>query len=628
MSRKRRRPTYGRPRRKRKSSGASRATETAPIPPEQAPRSGDRSVVLPATMTVRDLADMLDLSPIDIIKELMNNGIMANINQGLDYETAAVVASDLGFEVAESAPVSEAESSEPSRRALIEVARQAEGKVSQRPPVVAVMGHVDHGKTSLLDAIRETNVAAGEAGGITQRIGAYQITKDDKKITFVDTPGHEAFTAMRARGAQVTDVAILVVAADDGVMPQTLEAIDHVRAANVPLIVALNKIDKENANPERVKQQLAEADVLIEEWGGDVVCAPVSAKERTGIENLLEMILLVSEVEDLTAGLDRPAMGTVLEGELDRSKGVVASLLVQMGTLRLGDVVVAGTASGRVRAMFDDGGNRIKEAGPSVPVAILGLNRVPEAGEIFKVIESDQAARRMVAERQRAGGETASRPSKGLTLDQVYELIQAGEVKELNLIIKADAQGSLQPLVDSLRKLGDEALRVRILHQGTGGVSESDIMLAVASRAVVIAFHVGVDTAARQMADSNMVDVRSYDVIYRLVDDIDRALKGLLDPVYEDVIIGKANVQATFRVRKLGGVAGLLVTEGKATRDALARVWRNDEMIYEGKVASLRRFTEDVGEVAAGFECGMGLEGFSKVEVDDIIEFYRKERVS
>jgi len=583
---------------------------------------------LPAIVTVRDLADMLDLSPIDVIKELMNNGIMANINQGLDYETAAVVASDLGFEVVESAPVSEAESSEPSRRALIEAARQAEGKVSQRSPVVAVMGHVDHGKTSLLDAIRETNVAAGEAGGITQRIGAYQITKDDKKITFVDTPGHEAFTAMRARGAQVTDVAILVVAADDGVMPQTLEAIDHVRAANVPLIVALNKIDKENANPERVKQQLAEADVLIEEWGGDVVCAPVSAKERTGIENLLEMILLVSEVEDLTAGLDSPAMGTVLEGELDRSRGVVASLLVQMGTLRLGDVVVAGTASGRVRAMFDDGGNRIKEAGPSVPVAILGLNSVPEAGEIFKVMESDQAARRMVAERQQAGEETTSRPSEGLTLDRVYELIQAGEVKELNLIIKADAQGSLQPLVDSLRKLGDEALKVRILRQGTGGVSESDIMLAVASRAVVIAFHVGVDTAARQMADSNMVDVRSYDVIYRLVDDIDRALKGLLDPVYEDVIIGKAKVQATFRVRKLGGVAGLMVTEGKATRDALARVWRNDEMIYEGKVASLKRFTEDVGEVAAGFECGMGLEGFSKVEVDDIIEFYRKERVS
>jgi len=583
---------------------------------------------LPAIVTVRDLADMLDLSPIDVIKELMNNGIMANINQGLDYETAAVVASDLGFEVVESAPVSEAESSEPSRRALIEAARQAEGKVSQRSPVVAVMGHVDHGKTSLLDAIRETNVAAGEAGGITQRIGAYQITKDDKKITFVDTPGHEAFTAMRARGAQVTDVAILVVAADDGVMPQTLEAIDHVRAANVPLIVALNKIDKENANPERVKQQLAEADVLIEEWGGDVVCAPVSAKERTGIENLLEMILLVSEVEDLTAGLDRPAMGTVLEGELDRSKGVVASLLVQMGTLRLGDVVVAGTASGRVRAMFDDGGNRIKEAGPSVPVAILGLSSVPEAGEIFKVMESDQAARRMVAERQQAGEETTSRPSEGLTLDRVYELIQAGEVKELNLIIKADAQGSLQPLVDSLRKLGDEALKVRILRQGTGGVSESDIMLAVASRAVVIAFHVGVDTAARQMADSNMVDVRSYDVIYRLVDDIDRALKGLLDPVYEDVIIGKAKVQATFRVRKLGGVAGLMVTEGKATRDALARVWRNDEMIYEGKVASLKRFTEDAGEVAAGFECGMGLEGFSKVEVDDTIEFYRKERVS
>jgi len=628
MSRKRRRNTYGRPRRKRKSSGASRPTEAAPIQPEQAPRSGDRSVVLPAIVTVRDLADMLDLSPIDVIKELMNNGIMANINQGLDYETAAVVASDLGFEVVESAPVSEAESSEPSRRALIEAARQAEGKVSQRSPVVAVMGHVDHGKTSLLDAIRETNVAAGEAGGITQRIGAYQITKDDRKITFVDTPGHEAFTAMRARGAQVTDVAILVVAADDGVMPQTLEAIDHVRAANVPLIVALNKIDKENANPERVKQQLAEADVLIEEWGGDVVCAPVSAKERTGIENLLEMILLVSEVEDLTAGLDRPAMGTVLEGELDRSKGVVASLLVQMGTLRLGDVVVAGTASGRVRAMFDDGGNRIKEAGPSVPVAILGLSSVPEAGEIFKVMESDQAARRMVAERQQAGEETTSRPSEGLTLDRVYELIQAGEVKELNLIIKADAQGSLQPLVDSLRKLGDEALKVRILRQGTGGVSESDIMLAVASRAVVIAFHVGVDTAARQMADSNMVDVRSYDVIYRLVDDIDRALKGLLDPVYEDVIIGKAKVQATFRVRKLGGVAGLMVTEGKATRDALARVWRNDEMIYEGKVASLKRFTEDVGEVAAGFECGMGLEGFSKVEVDDIIEFYRKERVS
>jgi translation initiation factor IF-2 len=571
---------------------------------------------------------MLDLSPIDIIKELMNNGIMANINQALDYETAAIVAGDLGFEVVESTPVSEAESSEPSRRDLIEAARQDEAKASQRSPVVAVMGHVDHGKTSLLDAIRETNVAEGEAGGITQRIGAYQITKDDKKLTFVDTPGHEAFTAMRARGAQVTDVAVLVVAADDGVMPQTLEAIDHVRAANVPLIVALNKIDKENANPERVKQQLAEADVLIEEWGGDVVCVPVSAKERTGIENLLEMILLVSEVEDLTADPDRPAMGTVLEGELDRSKGVVASLLVQMGTLRLGDVIVAGMTSGRVRAMFDDGGNRIEEAGPSIPVAILGLSKVPEAGEIFKVMESDQAARQEVTDRQQAGEDAASRSSEGLTLDQVYELIQAGEVKELNLIIKADAQGSLQPIVSSLLKLGDETLKARILRQGTGDVSESDIMLAVASRAVVIAFHVGVDTAARQMADSNKIDVRSYDVIYRLVDDIDRALKGMLEPVYEDVVIGKAKIQATFKVRRQGVVAGVMVTEGKVTRDALARLLRSDEVIYEGKVASLRRFTEDVGEVAAGFECGVGLEGFAKFEEDDIIEFYKKERVS
>ena len=591
---------------------------------------GERVIQVPPTLTVRELAALMKVSPIDVIKELMGNGIMANINQQIDFDTAAIVGTEMGFEVVPEAPKEEeapvTEEVMPMRERFI--ASEDPRKLRPRPPVVTVLGHVDHGKTTLLDAIRETNVVAGEAGGITQHIGAYQVEIASRKITFLDTPGHEAFTAMRARGAQVTDLAILVVAADDGVMPQTREAIDHARAAKVPIIVALNKIDRPNANPDRGKQELADQGLLVEGWGGDVICVPISAKQRQGIEDLLENILLVTEIAELKANPNRRAQGTVIEGELDERRGVTVTLLVQNGTLHVGDIVVIGEKYGKIRAMFNDRGERVREAGPSTPVAILGFPAVPAAGDSFEVAESERVAREIVNKRAGARREAGETVRRVITLDDLYQRMQAGEVKELNLILKADVQGSIEPIVKSLEELGDKDLKVRVLRQGTGNISESDIMLAIASSAIVVGFQVDIDTAAQRLADVDGVDVRRYDIIYKLIDDLDKALKGLLEPTYQDVIIGHAEVRAVFRISRKGNVAGSYVLDGQVTRNALARVRRNGNEIYTGKVASLKRFTEDVREVAAGYECGISLENFEDFQQGDIIECYTKERVS
>lgn len=591
----------------------------------EAPKGKRKAIEVPDIITVRELAELMKVSPIDVIKTLMNDGIIASINQSLDYETATIVAEDMGFRVKERVPPAPEAAPLPEKppRPL------EEARLPLRPPVVTVMGHVDHGKTSLLDVIRKADVVAGEAGGITQHIGAYQVEKQGKRITFIDTPGHEAFTAMRARGAQITDIAVLVIAADDGVMPQTIEAIDHARAAQVPIIVALNKMDKDNANPERVKQQLADIGLTVEDWGGDVICVPVSAKEQTGIENLLEMILLVAEMAELRANSKHPAVGTVIEGRLDRSKGPMATVLVQDGTLKVGDNIVVDDICGRVRAMFDDKGKRIRSAGPAVPAAILGLPAVPRAGDAFEVLPDERSSRALAAERVEQKREAPIRPSRILSLDDLYARIQAGKVKELNIILKADVQGSIEPLRDSLEKLGDEGLRVRIIRQATGNITESDIMLAIASQAIVIGFNVQTDPAARLMAEAEGVDARHYEVIYRLLDDIEKALKGLLEPTYKEMVIGHAEVRAIFDIPRKGKVAGLYVSDGKVMRDALARIARGDgEVVYDGQVSSLKRFAEDVDEVNVGYECGLGLENFKDFKEGDIIEFYRKERVS
>ncbi len=587
-----------------------------------------RVIELPAYLTVRELAQRMDVSPIDVIKQLMSDGIIATINQQIDYETAAIVASELGFEPREEAPPVSEEAGEEGPAPLWErlYAHEDPAKLRPRPPVVTVLGHVDHGKTSLLDAIRQTDVVASEAGGITQHIGAYQVEHRGRLITFLDTPGHEAFTAMRARGAHTTDIAVLVVAADDGVKPQTVEAINHARAARVPIIVALNKIDKPNAQPEKVKQQLSEVGLTPDDWGGDTLCVPVSAKKRIGLDDLLEAILLVADSHEIKANPDRPAVGTVLEARLDRSRGPTATVLVQNGTLRLGDALVAGTVSGRVRRMLDEQGRPVEEAPPSTPVLIIGLSDLPTAGDIFEVVPDERTARAITARRVQEKEQRAAETPAALTLDDLSRRVREGKIKELNLIVKADVQGSIEPIVASLERLGGEGLKLNIIHAAAGNITESDINLAVASRAIVVGFQVAVDPAARRMAESEGVDVRIYDIIYKLVDEVELALKGLLEPTYVDKVIGRAEVRATFDIPRVGRVAGCYVVEGEARRNARARVLRGGERLYDGQVASLKRFTKDVREVRTGFECGVGLEGFHDLEVGDIIEFYVKER--
>lgn len=589
-------------------------------------------IEVPDVLTVRELAELLASTPIAVIKELMRNGVMASINQQIDYDTAAIVAAEMGFEPRPITVVEEVPGSEeagPAWRHFYE--GEDPNKLIDRPPVVAVLGHVDHGKTSLLDKIRSTDVTAGEVGGITQHIGAYQVEQEGRKITFLDTPGHEAFTAMRARGAQGADVAVLVVAADDGVMPQTREALAHLRAANVPIVVALNKIDRDNANPDRVKQQLADLDLNPHEWGGNTLIVPVSAWTGDGIDDLLEAILMTTDETVIKANPSGNVAGTVLEASQVRGRGAMATLLVQNGTLRTGDVVLAGTAYGRIKAMFDDHGEEIKEALPSTPARVMGLNEIPAAGTIFGVVKNEKEARAVLAERAESlrGGAVEHLP---FTLEDLFARFQAGEAKELNLIIKADVQGSVEPIVSSLEKLSvkenDAELKVNILHTGTGDVTESDVMLASASKAIVIGFQVDVDNAARRRADSEGIDIRLYDIIYNLIDEVEKALEGLLEPVYDDVVIGAAEVRQVFKIPKSGVIAGSFIREGEAKRSAQARVLRNHQVIYQGSISSLKRFQEDVREVRTGFECGIGVDGFSDFQPGDIIQFTVRKRIS
>jgi len=588
-----------------------------------------RAIELPDFLTVRELAQTINESPIAVIKVLMSNGVMANINQQLDFDTAAVVCEEFGYtarSLAEiEAEIKAAEEAAPSPLWERFYAHEEPSALQPRPPVATMLGHVDHGKTSLLDAIRGTNVFAGEAGGITQHVGAYQVTHQGRKITFLDTPGHEAFTAMRARGAQGADIAILVVAADDGVMPQTREAIAHARAAKVPIIVALNKMDLPSANPERAKQQLAEMELVPDEWEGNTLVVPVSAKQQQGLDDLLEALLLVADEEKIVANPDRSAQGTVIEGEVDKSRGVTATLLVQNGTLTVGDTIIAGESYGRVRAMFDFRGQRTTSAQPSTPVAVLGLSEVPIAGQIFEVVKDEKTAREIIAERVADQiGQTRVRTAP--SLEEIFAQFQAGQAKTLNLIVKADVQGTLEPVIDSLHKLETGDLKLDIIHSDVGDVIESDVMLASASKAIIVGFQVNIDAAARRMADSEGVDIRTYQIIYKLIEDVDKALKGLLEPTYIDVSIGTAEVRATFRIRGAGVIAGCYVRSGIAQRSARARVFRNGEQLYDGQVSSLKRFQEDVREVRTDFECGVGLQGFDDFEEGDTIEFYVKER--
>jgi len=603
-------------RRKVASAGHAAQAKTPVAGKPEAKPEAKRAVVLPRRLTVKQLADILGVSGIDAIKCLMRNGVMANINQVVDYETAAIVAADLGFESKEEP---EAPQAAPKPR----IAETGKG-IKLRPPVVTIMGHVDHGKTKLLDAIRQTNVVDTEAGQITQHIGAYQVEIHGQKITFLDTPGHEAFTAMRARGAQVTDIAILVVAADDGVMPQTLEAINHAKAAGVPIVVAINKIDKPTANPDRVKQQLAENGVIIEEWGGDVIAVPVSAKRGDGIPDLLENLLIVAEILELKADPDRPAIGVVIEARLDSSRGPMATVLVQTGTLEIGGYVVVGDIWGKVKAMFDDKGKRVKKAGPSTPVGVLGLSSVPQAGDSLTVVSGEKEARAEVQRQQKE--KEMSSTSKVPKLSNLFAQIQAGNVKELSIILKTDVQGSIEPIRDSLERLGSGEVKVRIVHSGSGSITENDVLLAIASKGIIIGFNARPEPGAKRLAEQEGVDIRSYQVIYTLVEDVEKALAGMLEPTYVDVVEGHGEVRATFSTRQ-GKIAGVYVTDGKIGRGASARVLRKGQPVFEGQVSSLKHFKENVREIAAGFECGVGVEGFPEFEVGDIIETYRKEKM-
>jgi translation initiation factor IF-2 len=593
-------------------------------------KTSDHVIEIEPNLTVRQLAEKLGVSPINVIKELMNNGIMASINQPLDFDTAAIVGQEMGFEVVpyqepEEEEISAAEERPRLRQKLL--SEEDPTNLESRPPVVTVLGHVDHGKTTLLDAIRHANVVEGEAGGITQHIGAYQVTVDDRKITFLDTPGHAAFTAMRARGAMVTDIVILVVAADDGVMPQTREAIGHARAAGVPIVIAINKVDKAEANLDKVKQDLANEDLVVEDWGGEIIAVPISALRQEGIDELLENVLLTAEIADLKANPNRMAQGTVVEAKLDKKRGVTATLLVQNGTLKSSDTVVIGTSYGKVKAMFNDRGQPIKSAGPSTPISFLGLSEVPNAGNFFEAVKNKKEAEALITKRQEEADQAFSR-QRPMTLEDFLSRLQGGEIKELNLVIKADVQGSLEPIVTSLEGLGDQEHKVKILLQGTGNISESDISLALASDAIVIGFQVDIDAAARRLAEAEGVEIKTYKVIYNLIEDIELALSGLYEPIYEDRVTGHAQVRATFKLGNRGVVAGCYVIDGKIDHKAQIRVVRDRKLLYTDTIASLRRFTEDVDEVSTGYECGIVLENFKDFADGDILEAFVKERVN
>ena len=574
---------------------------------------------LEGQVTVSELAGHFDLPATQLITELMEMDVMASLNQPLSPESVELLADEHGFEVDYI--------EDPIEEELLAVCEDEGGQEILRKPVVTVLGHVDHGKTSLLDSIRSAKVTDGEVGGITQHIGAYQVDVNNKQIVFLDTPGHEAFTAMRARGAQITDIAVLVVAADDGVMPQTIEAINHVKAAQVPIMVAVNKIDKPDANPDRVKQQLSEHGLVSEEWGGDTIFVNVSAIRGDGIEELLEMILLLAEVGELKACPERTARGTVVEAKLDRGRGPVATVLVQDGTLRVGESLICGSIAGKIRAMNNDRGERIKSAGPSTPVEILGLSEVPLAGDAFQVVGDDKVARQ-VAEKRAAKLKEVSRRVQRVTLDDLFKQIQEGEVKDLNLILKADVQGSVEAVQDALNKLSLEEVQIKIIHTGVGAINESDIMLASASNAIVIGFNVRPDANARKLAEQDKVDVRLYRIIYEAIEDIKNAVTGLLKPIMKEVILGQAEVREIFKVSRLGNIAGSYVIEGKITRNAMIRVIRDGTVVHDnGKIDSLKRFKDDVKEVLTGYECGILLENFNDLNEGDIIEAYTMEQV-
>jgi translation initiation factor IF-2 len=587
---------------------------------ETGPPPISREITISEGITLKELSEKLDVKAALVMKKLMDRGIFATINQTLDSKLATEVARNFG---ASTATISYEEEA-------MQAVEEAEDvkDLEKRAPVVTIMGHVDHGKTSLLDAIREANVAGREAGGITQHIGAYHVEMNGRKIVFIDTPGHEAFTRMRARGAKVTDIVVLVVAADDGVMPQTLEAIDHARAAGVPIVVAINKIDKPDAQPERIKQQLSDRGLLAEDWGGDVVMVPVSAKTQQNLALLLEMILLVADMQDLKANPSRPAMGTVIEAQLDRGRGPVATVLVRNGTLHVGDFFICGAVFGKVRAMQNDRGAQIRKAGPSMPVEVLGLESLPEAGDDFQVVTDTAKAKQIVNFRDQKLREAALAKSSRLTLEQLHKQMEAGEVKELPIIIKTDVGGSAEVLTETLQKLSNEKVKVRVIHSGVGAINESDVLLASASNAIIIGFNVRPERNAAALADQERVDVRLHTIIYNLTDEIKLAMSGLLAPVFKDVYKGRAEVRETFRISKVGSVAGCLVQDGAITRDSAVRLLRDNAVVYTGKVGSLRRFKDDVSEVKSGMECGITLENYADVKQGDVIEAFVSERVA
>ncbi|MGM9551777.1 MAG: translation initiation factor IF-2 [Clostridia bacterium] len=577
-------------------------------------------ILIPDEITVGDLAKSLKCSPVEIIKRLMQLGIMATVNQSIGFDEASMIAEDMGAEVEKEVVVTLEEK-------LFNDTPDEEADLQPRPPVVVVMGHVDHGKTSLLDCIRKANVTATEAGGITQHIGAYTVNVSGKSITFLDTPGHEAFTAMRLRGAMVTDIAIIVVAADDGIMPQTIEAINHAKAAEVSIIVAINKIDREGANPDRVRQELTEYGIVPEEWGGDTVCVEVSAKQNIGIDNLLEMLTLTAELKELKANPNRQAKGTVVESKLDKGRGPVATVLVQNGTLKAGDIIVAGTAVGRVRAMTDHNGKKIKEAGPSTPVEIIGLSETPDGGDTFYVVDDEKAARSVVESRKQKIKDEAFKAQSKVSLDNLFDVLSEGAMKTLNIIVKADVQGSVEAVKQSLEKIANEEVKVKVIHGAVGGITESDVTLAAASNAIIVGFNVRPDAGARSAAETSKVDVRTYRIIYEAIEEIEAALRGMLAPKFREAVIGHAEIRDTFKVSGVGTIAGSYVTDGKIVRHCSVRIVRDGIVIHEGELSSLKRFKDDAKEVAAGYECGMAFTNYNDIKVGDSVECYVMEEV-
>ena len=583
-------------------------------------RKAPVTVKIPDEITVGELASRMKKTAGEVIKCLMMNGVMAGINQAIDFDTAEFVATELGCKV-------EREITVTIEERIIDDHEDTAEELQGRAPVVVVMGHVDHGKTSTLDAIRNTSVTAGEAGGITQHIGAYTVECNGQPITFLDTPGHAAFTSMRARGAMCTDIAILVVAADDGIMPQTIESINHAKSAGVPIIVAINKMDKPEANPDKIKQQLTEHDLIPEEWGGDTIICPISAKTGMGLDNLLEMVLLTAEVQELKANPDRRAKGTVIEARLDKTRGPIATLLVQNGTLKQGDIIIAGTAVGRVRVMTNDKGRTVKTAGPSIPVEITGLAEVPAPGDEFNAVTDERMARELVEQRKQAAKDAAANAMQKVTLDNLFAKMQEGEMKELSLIVKADVQGSAEAVKASLEKISNEEVRVRVIHTGVGAINESDILLASTAGAIIVGFNVRPDAGAQASAQRTSVDMRFYRVIYDAIDEIEAAMKGMLAPKYQEVVIGHAEVRMTYKVSAIGTIAGCMVKDGKVTRDAQVRVLRDNVVIHEGEVGSLQRFKDQAKEVTAGFECGMSILKFNDIKEGDIFECFAMEEV-